>query len=350
VADIIFIAGIIIVALALIQGLVFVMTGLARSGRENERNSLSLRLLDEQIDSVCAKRSKEEGEVAGWSGWRKFQVIKRKMEPGNVCSFYLSPHDKKPICGFDPGQYLTFSLDIPNESKPVVRCYSLSDGPRDDYYRVSIKRVPAPRDKPDVPPGKGSNFFHDHIQEGEIIDVKAPGGHFFLDLSTDYPLVLIGGGSAIGLLGLSAVVCIILGMGLPTLGVYVLLAALVAPALIQVGIEPVAAHLYVLYFGMMSMITPPIAMAAFAAASIARAPAMATGWAAMKFGWAAYVIPVLFVFSPTLIMIGEPVDITIAVITAAMGVWLVSAALAGYFSNRLSTGMQIGRASCRERV
>ena len=107
------------------------------------------------------------------------------------------------------------------------------------------------------------------------------------------------------LLVLSALVCIVLGMGLPTLGVYVLLAALVAPALVEVGIEPIAAHLYVLYFGMMSMITPPIALAAFAAASIARAPAMATGWAAMRFGWSAYVIPVLFVFSPTLLLIGD---------------------------------------------
>jgi TRAP transporter 4TM/12TM fusion protein len=157
-----------------------------------------------------------------------------------------------------------------------------------------------------------------------------------LSFNLTYALVQIGSGSAIILLGLSAIVCIVLGMGLPTLGVYVLLAALVAPALIQVGIEPIAAHLYVLYFGMMSMITPPIALAAFAAASIAKTSAMKTGWAAMKFGWSAYVIPVLFVFSPTLLMIGAPFDIALAILTATIGVWLVSAALAGYFSNRLS--------------
>jgi TRAP transporter 4TM/12TM fusion protein len=156
-----------------------------------------------------------------------------------------------------------------------------------------------------------------------------------LSFNLTYLLVQIGGGSLILLLALSAVVCIVLGMGLPTLGVYVLLAALVAPALVQLGIEPIAAHLYVLYFGMMSMITPPIALAAFAAASIARAPAMATGLAAMKFGWSAYVIPVLFAFSPTLIMIGAPLDIAVAILTAVVGVWLISAALAGYFSGRL---------------
>jgi TRAP transporter 4TM/12TM fusion protein len=163
-----------------------------------------------------------------------------------------------------------------------------------------------------------------------------------LSFNLTYLLVQVGGGSAALLLFLSAIVCIILGMGLPTLGVYVLLAALVAPALVQVGIEPIGAHLYVLYFGMMSMITPPIALAAFAAASIAKAPSMATGWAAMKFGWSAYVIPVLFVLSPTLLLIGETPDIILAVVTAVMGVWLVSSALAGFFSGRLSTPMRLG--------
>lgn len=161
-----------------------------------------------------------------------------------------------------------------------------------------------------------------------------------LSFNLTYALVQIGGGNMILLLALSAIVCIVLGMGLPTLGVYVLLAALVAPALIEVGIEPIAAHLYVLYFGMMSMITPPIAMAAFAAASIARAPAMATGFAAMRFGWSAYVIPVLFVFSPTLLLIGAPMEVGLAIVTATVGVWLVSAALAGYFTSKLSPVMR----------
>lgn len=161
-----------------------------------------------------------------------------------------------------------------------------------------------------------------------------------LSFNLTYALVQIGAGNMFALLALSALVCIVLGMGLPTLGVYVLLAALVAPALIQVGIEPIAAHLYVLYFGMMSMITPPIAMAAFAAASIAKAPAMATGFAAMRFGWSAYVIPVLFVFSPTLLMIGEPLHIGLALFTAVIGVWLVSAALAGFLAGRLTVAQR----------
>jgi len=161
-----------------------------------------------------------------------------------------------------------------------------------------------------------------------------------LSFNLTYLLVQIGGNSAFILLTLSAIVCIVLGMGLPTLGVYVLLAALVAPALIKVGIDPIAAHLYVLYFGMMSMITPPIAIAAFAAASLAKAPAMATGWAAMKFGWLAYIIPLLFVFSPTLLMQGAPWAIALAITTAVVGVWLVSIGLAGYFAGRLTAGIR----------
>jgi TRAP transporter 4TM/12TM fusion protein len=182
----------------------------------------------------------------------------------------------------------------------------------------------------------------------EIIIISAAAGIVIgvlnvtgLSFNLTYALVQLGGGNAVVLLVLSALVCIVLGMGLPTLGVYVLLAALVAPALVQVGIEPIAAHLFVLYFGMMSMITPPIAIAAFAAASIAQAPAMKTGWASMKFGWAAFVVPFLFVFSPTLVMIGEPMEIAIAVVTAGVGVWLVSAALAGYFASRLSGMMRL---------
>src|SRR5690606_31667093 len=162
-----------------------------------------------------------------------------------------------------------------------------------------------------------------------------------LSFNLTYALVQIGGGSALVLLVLSAIVCIVLGMGLPTLGVYVLLAALVAPAMVAVGIEPMAAHMFVLYFGMMSMITPPIAIAAFAAASIAKAPAMKTAWASVKFGWIAFIVPFLFVYAPSLLLIGSTGEIVLATITAVIGVWLVSAALAGYALSRLTTPVRV---------
>ncbi|MCC2689150.1 MAG: C4-dicarboxylate transporter permease [Rhizobiaceae bacterium] len=203
-----------------------------------------------------------------------------------------------------------------------------------DGVRASLRRLLA-------------TFVETGEQVVEIIIISAAAGMVIgvlnitgLSFNLTYALVDIGGGSAIVLMLLSALVCIVLGMGLPTLAVYVLLASLVAPALVEVGLDPMAAHLFVLYFGMMSMITPPIALAAFAAASIARADPTMTGLASVKFGWIAFIIPFLFAFSPSLILIGEPIDIILAIITAAFGVWLVSSALAGYFVDRLSPSMR----------
>jgi ferredoxin-NADP reductase len=86
---------------------------------------------------------------------------------------------------------------VTHQPKTLVRCYSLSDRPRPDRYRISIKRVPAPADRPEAPPGLSSNFFHDHVQKGTILMVKAPSGHFHLMEDKPLPVVLIGGGIGI---------------------------------------------------------------------------------------------------------------------------------------------------------
>jgi len=92
---------------------------------------------------------------------------------------------------------LTFRFQLPDQkmqkSKPVVRCYSLSDAPRPDYYRVTVKRVPSPPGV-DAPEGRISNYFHDHVIEGDILDVQAPRGDFSLDPAEESPVVLVGGG------------------------------------------------------------------------------------------------------------------------------------------------------------
>jgi TRAP transporter 4TM/12TM fusion protein len=163
-----------------------------------------------------------------------------------------------------------------------------------------------------------------------------------LGFSLTLALVQIGGDNMWLLLLLSAGVCIVLGMGMPTAGVYILLAALVAPSLIKVGVPAMAAHMFVMYFGMMSMITPPVAIAAFAAASIAQTDAMQTGWAAVRFGWIAYIIPFLFVRSPSLLLTGDPTTIAISVVTALAGVWMVCAAFAGYCTRLLDMPTRIG--------
>ena len=138
-----------------------------------------------------------------WKGFREFMVQHREFEDGNrsICSFYLVPMDSKRLPDFRPGQFLTFRLSIEDavahQPKTVMRCYSLSDAPRSDYYRISIKRIPAPDDRSDVPAGLSSSFFHDHVQENSRILVKAPSGHFHLMEDELLPIVLIGGGIGI---------------------------------------------------------------------------------------------------------------------------------------------------------
>jgi TRAP-type uncharacterized transport system fused permease subunit len=143
-------------------------------------------------------------------------------------------------------------------------------------------------------------------------------------------------GKLVLLLVMAAIVCIILGMGMPTVGVYVLLATLVAPALVEVGVLPIAAHLFILYFGMMSMITPPVAIGAFAAASLSGADPMRTGFSAMRFGWLAFIIPFMFVASPTLIMHGDILFIVVDTLGALAAAWLISVGMIGYYTQPIA--------------
>ena len=154
-------------------------------------------------------------------------------------------------------------------------------------------------------------------------------------------LVKLGAGNLLLLLVIAAFLCILLGMGLPTLGVSVLLAVLIVPALVEVGVQPIAAHMFILYLGMMSFVTPPVAIAAFFAANIARSDPMKTGWVAMRFSWTAYIVPFLFVFSPTLLMRGTAFDIALAVATAIVGVWFVSAGMIGYGLRRMPAASRV---------
>ena len=113
-----------------------------------------------------------------------------------------------------------------------------------------------------------------------------------LAFSIGLVLTQIGGTSLFLLLLVTGFICILLGMSMPTTSLYILLSTLVVPSLIDLGAMPIAAHFFVLYFGIMSFVTPPVAFAAFAAANIADASPMRTGWTAMRFGWVAYIVPV----------------------------------------------------------
>ena len=143
---------------------------------------------------------------SAWSGWREFRVAQRVLEDaqGSQCSFRLQPVDGQPLPDFRPGQYLTFRLDLgpgagPSgaASRTLTRCYSLSDSPSPAHYRITVKRMPAPAEQPAGRPGLASTHFHDHVQVGDVLRVKAPAGHFFIDPDPDVPVVLIGGGIGI---------------------------------------------------------------------------------------------------------------------------------------------------------
>ncbi len=155
-------------------------------------------------------------------------------------------------------------------------------------------------------------------------------------------LTVVGESSLLLLLILTAAICIVLGMSMPTTGLYILLATLVVPSLTDLGAVPVAAHFFVFYFGMLSFVTPPVAFAAFAAANLANAPPMQTGWTAMRFSWVAYIIPFLFVYSPSLLMQGDVGNILFSFVTATFGVVCVSAALMGTLKTAIGPIKRLG--------
>jgi ferredoxin-NADP reductase len=143
---------------------------------------------------------------AAWSGWREFRVVRREFEDAaqTQCSFLLQPVDGALLTPFQPGQYLTFLLKLaagdagsPGGGRTITRCYSLSDRPDPTGYRITIKRVPAPASAPELPAGLSSSHFHDRVQVGDVLQVKAPSGHFFIDPDAGVPAVFIAGGIGI---------------------------------------------------------------------------------------------------------------------------------------------------------
>lgn len=141
--------------------------------------------------------------TGAWPGWREFRMVRRTFEDAaeTQCSFHLEPVDGALLTPFKPGQYLTFSLSVADSvsgahgtDRTITRCYSLSDCPSPTGYRVTIKRVLAPAGRPELPPGVSSSYFHDRVRAGDILNVKAPSGQFFIDPDPTVPAVLIAGG------------------------------------------------------------------------------------------------------------------------------------------------------------
>ncbi len=162
---------------------------------------------------------------------------------------------------------------------------------------------------------------------GMIIGILSTTG---LGFALSLVLLEVGKSSLFLLLVVTALVSLILGMGMPTTAVYMLLATLAAPSLVKLGVTPISAHMFVFYYGLLSMITPPVALAAFAAASIAQASPVTVAWHSVKIGWIAFLVPFLFIYQPAVLMLGTWAEIILFIIGAVVAIPLVTGALVGH--------------------
>ncbi|RSD27856.1 NO-inducible flavohemoprotein [Mesobacillus subterraneus] len=129
-------------------------------------------------------------QKGGWDGFRPFIVSEKVVESEVITSFYLKPVDGKAIADFKPGQYISIKLEIEGEEFTHIRQYSLSDAPGKGYYRISVKKEAGM----ETPDGKVSNYLHHSVEEGEVLQISAPAGDFFLDTKKNSPVVLLSGG------------------------------------------------------------------------------------------------------------------------------------------------------------
>ena len=155
--------------------------------------------------------------------------------------------------------------------------------------------------------------------------------------------IIIGLGSshAYLALGFAAIVALMLGMGVPTPAAYLLGAAVVAPSLTSMGFEPIASHMFVFYFAILSVLTPPVCPGVYVAAGIADADWLKTAWIAVRLAIVKYILPFLFIFNTSLLLIGSPSRIIWSVITATAGVYMIAAGTMGYFVKNLGMVMRI---------
>jgi TRAP transporter 4TM/12TM fusion protein len=147
----------------------------------------------------------------------------------------------------------------------------------------------------------------------------------FTQLIVDLSSGILWAGAA-----LTMIACIILGMGLPTTAAYIITAVLGAPALISLGVEPIAAHMFIFYFAIISFITPPVGLSAYAAAGIAGTNPMETSVSAFRLGIAGFIVPFAFIYSPALLLAGDVTQIMVALLTALLGVASLAAASVGW--------------------
>lgn len=148
------------------------------------------------ISREAALAALDAAKPQGWRGFKPFRVARKVRESDVTVSFYLEPADGAALPSFQPGQYVSIQVRVPGFDHRQVRQYSLSSAPNGRDYRISVKREDAPACPPDAPPGLVSNWLHDIVREGDLLDVHMPLGDFVLQPGT-HPIVLLSGGSGI---------------------------------------------------------------------------------------------------------------------------------------------------------
>lgn len=185
--------GGVLVGWVLLQTIMFSIAQVLRRRRREREYARSRAEFCRSVE-VAAQAARATKAIPDWDGWRAFRVAAIVDEAQDVKSFYFMPVDKRSLAPFAPGQYLTFRLGADNQQGSVVRCYSLSDRPRQDYFRTTIKRIAGPPKLPNASPGRGSNYFHRNVKVGDVLELRAPAGTFFLNPMAAEPVVLIGAG------------------------------------------------------------------------------------------------------------------------------------------------------------
>ena len=175
------------------QGAIWFVTWRRGWKLREEEFSLRRSLLMEELSIAQLKRQGIETQKLGWKGYRKFVVHAKVPESDDVMSLFLVPQDDRPLPTYEPGQFVGFRCRL-SDGRAVSRCYSLSDRPRPEFYRISVKRVPATDSSP---AGTVSNWVHDGISPGDIVELQAPSGHFVFDPFERRPAILIGAGIGI---------------------------------------------------------------------------------------------------------------------------------------------------------
>jgi len=150
-------------------------------------------------------------------------------------------------------------------------------------------------------------------------------------------IITLSGGILIVSLLLTMVACILLGAGLPTTANFIVTSTMAAPALLQLGVAPMAAYMFVLYFGIAADLSPPVALAAYAGAGIAGADPMKTGWTAIKLALAGFLVPYIYVFNPMLVLVDfEAFPFIMSIGTALLGVFLLGMGTIGFYKTRMA--------------